>query len=57
MGEIDSSDLLPTLQLLERDSTLGVRLRAGRAAKRLQARTSEAGPVEREAPDEDLSAA
>jgi len=37
IGEIASPDLLPTLQLLERDSTLAVRLRAGRTAKRLRA--------------------
>jgi HEAT repeat protein len=36
IGEIGSPDLLPILQLLERDSTLGVRLRAGRTARRLQ---------------------
>jgi HEAT repeat protein len=36
IGEIGSPDLLPTLQLLEHDSTLAVRLRAGRTAKLLQ---------------------
>ena len=36
IGEIGSPDLLPALRLLERDSILSVRLRAGRTAKRLQ---------------------
>jgi HEAT repeat protein len=36
IGEISSPDLLPALRLLERDSILSVRLRAGRTAKRLQ---------------------
>jgi HEAT repeat protein len=37
IGEIASPELLPALQLLERDSVLSVRLRAGRMVKRLQA--------------------
>jgi HEAT repeat protein len=44
IGEIASPDLLPTLRLLERDSTLSVRLRAGRTAKRLQRAASESTP-------------
>jgi hypothetical protein len=46
IGEIDSPDLLPTLQLLERDPLLSVRLRAGRTAKRLQGRANVAAPGE-----------
>jgi HEAT repeat protein len=44
IGEIGSPDLLPTLQLLEHDSTLSVRLRAGRTAKRLQGAASGSSP-------------
>jgi HEAT repeat protein len=47
IGEIASPDLLPTLQLLEGDSTLSVRLRAGRTAKRLQGALSEANAQRR----------
>ncbi|HTP88838.1 MAG TPA: HEAT repeat domain-containing protein [Bryobacteraceae bacterium] len=36
IGEIGSPELLPTLELLERDPALSVRLRAGRTAKRLR---------------------
>ena len=46
IGEIGSSELLPVLQSLERDSNLAVRLRAGRTAKRLQQVTSESNSGE-----------
>jgi hypothetical protein len=45
IGEIASPDLLPTLHLLQRDSTLSVRLRAGRTARRLQEAAAESAPT------------
>jgi hypothetical protein len=60
IGEIDSPDFLPTLQLLERDTALAVRLRAGRTAKRLHGMATVSAPaavVAPSGPDSTASAA
>ena len=49
IGEIGSPELLPVLQSLERDSTLSVRLRAGRTAKKLQLLADEEARAREEA--------